>query len=131
MIVDTSALIALAAAEANSDELLQLLHGSSNAAMSAPSYLECFLVADRRSDPVIARRVEALIAEFPIRIVPFTDRHALIARRAYRDYGKGSGHPAGLNFGDCFSYALAIDTDQPLLFVGNDFQHTDVRIAEY
>jgi ribonuclease VapC len=61
--------------------------------------------------------------------MPVTSDQARIARQAYRDYGKRSGHPARLNFGDCFAYALAIDTDEALLFKGDDFGHTDVRRA--
>ncbi|HZA03095.1 MAG TPA: type II toxin-antitoxin system VapC family toxin, partial [Propionibacteriaceae bacterium] len=58
-----------------------------------------------------------------------TPEQARIARMAYRDFGRGSGHPARLNFGDCFAYALAIDSNQPLFYKGDDFRHTDVRSA--
>jgi ribonuclease VapC len=64
-----------------------------------------------------------------IEVVPVSVEQARIARAAYRDFGRGSGHPAGLNFGDCFAYALAIDRDETLLFKGDDFSHTDVRSA--
>ena len=69
------------------------------------------------------------MAEVGIVIEPVTERQARIAREAYRDFGKGSGHPAQLNFGDCFAYALAKDKAEPLLFKGADFAHTDVRRA--
>ena len=68
-------------------------------------------------------------SSFGIEVVPVTDEQARIARQAYRDYGRGSGHPANLNFGDCFSYALAAERREPLLYVGDDFGHTDIRSA--
>jgi len=64
-----------------------------------------------------------------IKVEPVTKRHAEMARQAFRDFGRGSGHPAGLNFGDCFSYALAKQRGEPLLFKGNDFSQTDVLVA--
>jgi ribonuclease VapC len=70
--------------------------------------------------------LDELVERFDIRIEPVTAEQAKIARQAYRDFGKGSGHPAGLNFGDCFSYALAREKREPLLWKGNDFGHTDV-----
>jgi ribonuclease VapC len=73
--------------------------------------------------------LDEVIEEFQIRIEPVTVEQARIARQAYRDYGKGSGHPANLNFGDCFSYALARDKREPILFKGDDFGHTDLRSA--
>ena len=73
--------------------------------------------------------MDELVERFDIRIEPVTAEQAKIARQAYRDYGKGSGHPAGLNFGDCFSYALARDKLEPILYKGDDFVHTDLRSA--
>ena len=81
---------------------------------------------DGSRDPVASRRFDDLIQEAQIIIEPVTEVQARIAREAYRDFGKGSGHPAKLNFGDCFAYALARATGQPLLFRGDDFIHTDV-----
>jgi ribonuclease VapC len=75
------------------------------------------------------RQIDELMEEFSILIEPFTAEQAQIARQAYRDYGRGSGHPANLNFGDCFAYALARVKREPLLFKGDDFVHTDVRSA--
>jgi uncharacterized protein with PIN domain len=68
-------------------------------------------------------------SKLDIEVAPVTPAQAKIARQAYRDFGRGSGHPAKLNFGDCFAYALAIDRNEPLLFKGEDFTHTGVRIA--
>jgi len=77
----------------------------------------------------LGARFEEILEETGIAIEPFTEEQARIARQAYRDYGKGSGHRAQLNFGDCFSYALARVKREPLLFKGDDFVHTDVRAA--
>jgi len=98
--------------------------------MSAASYVELGAVIDRAGDAVASRRVDELLSTAGIAIEAVTDRHALIARQAFRDFGKGSGHPARLNFGDCFSYALAEATGESLLFVGNDFVHTGVASAQ-
>ena len=75
----------------------------------------------------MVREFDTVLADLQISTVPFTAEQALIARAAYRDYGKGSGHPAQLNLGDCFAYALAKDSGEPLLYKGDDFGHTDVR----
>lgn len=91
--------------------------------------MEAAVVVDSNRDPVLSRRFDELLAAARVAVEPVTSRQAGIARQAYRDYGKGSGHPAGLNFGDCFSYALAVDTGQPLLFTGDDFTRTDVASA--
>lgn len=97
--------------------------------MSAGTYLETAIVVDRLSDPLLSRQFDEMIARTGTEIVPVTVQQAELARRAYRDFGKGSGHPARLNFGDCFSYALAADTREPLLFKGDDFVHTDLTPA--
>lgn len=73
--------------------------------------------------------VDRLLAAWRIQVVPLTVEQARLARAAYRDYGRGSGHPARLNLGDCFAYALAADTGQSLLFKGDDFMHTDIPQA--
>ena len=75
---------------------------------------------------MLPRRVDVLLAKFGIQVIPFDENQARLARAAYRDYGRGSGRPAHLNMGDCFSYALAAVTGEPLLFVGDDFTHTDL-----
>ncbi|MEA5053123.1 MAG: type II toxin-antitoxin system VapC family toxin, partial [Propionicimonas sp.] len=88
--------------------------------------VELYAVADVRGDPAQRRRADALLRELGVRIVAFDEGQAAIARDAYRDYGRGSGHPAQLNLGDCFGYALAVQANEPLLFVGDDFARTDV-----
>jgi ribonuclease VapC len=75
---------------------------------------------------VLSRRLDELIDRLGVDIVDVTAAHARLVREAYRDFGRGSGHPAQLNFGDCFAYALARSTRQPLLFKGDDFVHTDI-----
>ena len=86
-------------------------------------------VIDGSGDPIASRRFDDLLNEAGIAIEPVTEAQAKVARAAYRDFGRGSGHPARLNFGDCFAYALAQTTGEPLLFKGDDFVHTDVRSA--
>lgn len=97
--------------------------------MSAATYLEAGIVADGGRDPVAMRVYDSLIALKQISIEPFTADQARIARQANRDFGRGSGHPARLNFGDCMSYALAKVRDEPLLYKGDDFGHTDIISA--
>lgn len=129
MIVDTSALIAILFAEAEGAEFSRIIAGSQSPKLSAGSYVECGAVVDGRRIDAVSREVDPLIAALAIRIVPITEGQARIARQAYRDFGRGSGHPAKLNFGDCFSYALAIESGEPLLWKGDDLGHTDVRSA--
>ena len=93
---------------------------------SAATVVEVAAVLARRLAPEDLRRVERLIDQLGIETVPFDAEQAASARRAYRAYGRGSGHRAGLNLGDCYSYALADITGEPLLYVGDDFAHTDI-----
>ncbi len=87
------------------------------------------IVVDARTDVVGRRRLDDFVVEARILVEPVTEEHARIGREAYRDFGKGSGHPAQLNFGDCFAYALAKQSGEALLFKGSDFGFTDVRPA--
>ena len=95
--------------------------------MSAASFLEAAIVIDRLPNPRASVRFNELLSDLGIIIEPVTAHQATLAREAHRRFGRGSGHPAKLNFGDCFAYALAKYLDEPLLFVGQDFVHTDVR----
>src|SRR5215467_12018023 len=97
--------------------------------ISAANYLESAVVIDGSRDPVASRRFDELVATAELHVEPVTHDQARIAREAYRDFGKGSGHKARLNFGDCFAYALAKATGEPLLYKGRDFAHTDVASA--
>jgi ribonuclease VapC len=129
MILETSALVAILAGEPQRAQLLKALVEADRVRLSAASYLEAAVVVDRLGDPVLSRHLDTLLEELRVEIVPVDLEQARTARGAYRDFGKGSGHPAGLNFGDCFSYALARRTNDELLYVGDDFGHTDVRRA--
>ncbi|WP_407687897.1 type II toxin-antitoxin system VapC family toxin [Mycobacterium sp. HUMS_1102779] len=129
MIVDTSAIIAILREEDDAAVYAEAIATAGARRMSAASYLECGIVLDSQRDPVISRGLDDLIGEAEFIVEPVTERQARLARGAYADFGKGSGHPAGLNFGDCLSYALAIDRREPLLWKGDDFGHTGVRSA--
>lgn len=129
MIVDTSAVVAILRDEPDATAHADAIERAMRRRMSAASYVEVGAVIDRAGDPVASRRVDQLLAAAGIEIEPVTVEQAQIAREAYRDFGKGSGHPAGLNYGDCFSYALAKVTGEPLLFKGDDFGRTDVEPA--
>jgi ribonuclease VapC len=96
---------------------------------SAVNYVEAAAVIDGSRDPVASRRFDDLLRAAQVILEPVTEAQAQIAREAYRDFGKRSGHPASLDFGDCFSYALAKAMAEPLLFKGDDFPHTDVMSA--
>jgi ribonuclease VapC len=129
VIVDTSALVAILKREQGWEHFANALNSADSSRISASSYLELSIVVDRWKDASASARIDELIEQFRITIEPVTIDQARIARQAYRDYGKGSGHPANLNFGDCFSYALARDKREPILFKGDDFVHTDLRSA--
>ncbi len=129
MIVDSSALVAILRDEHHANELSTALVRSTASRISAATFVEVGIVMDRRGDPRLGHGLDDLIALHAISIEPVTERQARIARQAHRDYGRGSGHPAGLNYGDCFAYALARDTGEPLLYVGDDFALTDIRSA--
>jgi len=129
MIVDTSAIIAILYREPKGTACLEALEQSSDIRFSAASLLEASIVRETKGDAVGTEDLDQLLLDFHISIEPVTEVQARIARQAYRRFGKGSGHPACLNFGDCFAYALARDRNEPLLFVGNDFSQTDIRPA--
>lgn len=129
MILDTSAIVAIALNEPERDRLVDAILDATAAKISAASMVEISAVLMRRMAPEDFRRVERLIDQLGIETVPFDAEQAASATRAYRDFGRGSGHPAGLNLGDCYSYALADVTGEPLLYVGDDFAHTDITAA--
>ncbi len=129
MIVDTSALVAIIADEPDVLVFASCLVDAEVARISAATYLELAIVIDARRNPRLSRRMDEVIRDAAAVIEPVTEAQARIAREAYRDYGRGSGHAAGLNFGDCFAYALARDKMEPLLYKGDDFSRTDIRPA--
>jgi ribonuclease VapC len=129
LIIDSSALIAILRAEPEASIMAQAVADAGDRRLSAANFVEIGAVIDRGGDPVASRRYDDLLRAARITIVPVTEAQARLARQAYRDFGKGSGHPAQLNFGDCFAYALARDLNEPLLFLGGDFVHTDITPA--
>lgn len=129
MIVDTSALLAILFAEQDASGLCEGPQGSVAAADVRSELARSRVVVDRRRAARASSRFDDLISETGIALEPVTVEQARIAREAYRKFGKGSGSPVPLNYGDCFAYALAKATGEPLPFKGNDFRHTDVTPA--
>ena len=129
MIIDTSALIAILRAEDDAAAMAYAMEEAAVRRISAANYLETAVVIDSSRDPIASRRFDELVEVAVLSVEPVTREQARIAREAYRDFGKGSGHKAGLNFGDCFAYALAKSAGEPLLYKGDDFVHTDVTPA--
>ncbi len=130
MIVDSSAIVAILGHEDDVDSLAEALVEAPIRRLSAVNYVETAIVIDSRRDPVLSRGLDDFLREAQIKIEGVTPEQARLAREAYRDFGKGR-HRAGLNFGDCFAYALAKDKREPLLFKGDDFRRTDVEVAEF
>ena len=128
MIVDSSAIIAVLKQEPEAASFAALMADDPRVRISAANYVEAGVVIDR-AGPVASRGLDQFIDDAQISIEPVSARQAEVARQAYRDFGKGSGHPAGLNFGDCFAYALAFESGEPLLFKGDDFVHTGIAAA--
>lgn len=129
MIVDSSAIIAMLREEPDAAHFARALLSGAVPRMSAATFVEISVVLDRSRDVSDPRRLDEIIKTVGIRVEPVDVEAAQIARAAHRDFGRGSGHRARLNFGDCFSYALAKQTGEPLLYKGDDFAHTDIRSA--
>ena len=130
MIIDSSAMVAVLRREPEVDRFNKLISQALAPKMSTASYLEVATVLDSARDALVSSCLDNAIRHGRIELVPVTFSQAYIARAAYRDFGRGSGHAARLNFGDCFSYALAKDLNEPLLFKGNNFSLTDVKRVE-
>ncbi|MBW7927862.1 MAG: type II toxin-antitoxin system VapC family toxin [Fimbriimonadaceae bacterium] len=127
MIIDSSVIVAVLHGEPDADHWMTRLRSEfGRLRMSAATYVEAAAVLDRARSPVVSRKFDLFLETFGIEICPVTPEQAQIAREAYRDFGRGSGHRANLNFGDCFSYALAKDRREGLMFKGDDFNHTDL-----
>ncbi|UVO51781.1 type II toxin-antitoxin system VapC family toxin [Sphingomonas sp. SUN019] len=129
MIVDTSALMAIILGEPERDLFIAILASADTLSISAGSWVELGAVIVRRQQHMLEHELLALRDDFEFGVEPVTVIQADLARVAYREYGRGTGHPAKLNFGDCFAYALARETGEPLLFKGNDFSQTDINPA--
>ncbi|OGR10977.1 MAG: ribonuclease [Deltaproteobacteria bacterium RIFOXYB12_FULL_58_9] len=128
MIIDTSAILAVLFAEEDATVFAQTIANADTRLMSAANYLEAAVVVDHQMGAAAGRQLDAFIDRAEIKIESVTREQAELARQAYSDFGKGH-HPAGLNFGDCFAYALAKHTRLPILFKGDDFSHTDLSSA--
>lgn len=128
MVLDTSAVIALLQAEPGAERLATMLEAAGVRRLSTASLVEAAVVMLARYGEAGEREIDVFIQRVGIDVVPVTIDQAEMARSAYRRFGKGR-HPAALNFGDCFAYALAMTLGEPLLFVGSEFGRTDVEVA--
>ncbi|MEH2067996.1 MAG: type II toxin-antitoxin system VapC family toxin [Nostoc sp.] len=130
MVIDTSVILAIIYAEPEELIFIQLIDESEDCLLSAPSYVEASIVLGTKHGQQGVEKLNLLIQALSITIVSFSAEQAQLASEAFLKFGKGR-HPAKLNMGDCFSYALAKSTNQPLLFKGNDFIHTDINQVNY
>ena len=128
MILDTSALVAILYREPEAEAFAQAIHDADASRVSVASYVELSMVVENQLGPEGMRQAEAFLRRAGITLEPVTIEQGELARQAFLDFGKGR-HKAGLNFGDCFSYALAKASGEPLLFKGDDFALTDIEAA--
>ncbi|MGD0569967.1 MAG: type II toxin-antitoxin system VapC family toxin [Candidatus Sulfotelmatobacter sp.] len=126
MVIDTSALVAIMQEESDAEGFLRRIAAAGMRRVSAAALLETAIVLEARSGEKAGDDLDLFLARAKIEIEPVTEEQVQVARKAWRRYGKGSGHAARLNFGDCFSYALAKSLGEELLFKGADFAHTDI-----
>ena len=129
MIIDPSVVVAMLLDEPEASIFADLLQAASVIRLSAASYVELAAVVDGRGDATASGALEPFLRRMHVVIEPFTERQAQLAREAYQRFGRGSGHAARLNMGDCFSYALARDLGEGLLFKGRDFALTDIEMV--
>jgi ribonuclease VapC len=128
VIIDTSAVLAIVLNEPDMRRFAEAIVDAPSARMSVANWLEAAMVVDRRGGPIPASRFSDFIGNTDIELVPVSLPQATLARQAWNTFGRGA-HPAKLNFGDCFAYALAKETREPLLFKGTDFAQTDIEPA--
>lgn len=128
MIIDSSAVLAIFLQESDGRRYLRAVMDADSRRMSVSNWLEATMVVDRRGNDLAVNWLEDFMHDAQIELMPVSVSQATIARRAWRTFGRGV-HPARLNYGDCFAYALAKETREPLLFKGNDFAQTDVEPA--
>jgi len=126
MVLDTSAVLAILQDEPERRKFNEAIEAAETRSLSTASLVECSMIVESRFGADGIRDLDLLVAKAQISLAPVDEEQADLARRAFRKYGKGR-HPAGLNFGDCFSYALSKALQEPLLFKGNDFSQTDVE----
>ena len=130
MVLDTSAIVAVLQAEPEAERLIAALEAAVLRRVSAATLVETGIVMQARYGDAGAHEVDTFVDKLGVDVLALTAEHAALARDAYRRFGKGR-HRAALNYGDCFAYALAMALQEPLLFVGDDFSHTDVPVASY
>ena len=128
MVVDTSALLAIAFVEPDAGRFLDAIEAAATRLISAATALEAAIVVEGRAGRDAGDDLDALVQRLALEVEPVKAEQVRLARAAWRAYGRGN-HPAGLNFGDCFAYALARATGEPLLFKGDDFARTDIAAA--
>jgi ribonuclease VapC len=128
MIVDTSAVVAILYGEPETRDFVERIHAADVCRISVANHVELAMVVESQLGPDGARQAEAFLRRAAVVVEPVTLEQGEFARHAFLDFGKGR-HRAGLNFGDCFAYALAKATGEPLLFKGDDFALTDIRAA--
>lgn len=128
MIIDTSAIVAVLRGEQGARAYAAMIESAPIARISAATYVELGVVIDGLRDPVLSGSLDPFLVSMAVVVESLTASQGRIARAAYQRFGRGSGHPARLNIGDCSSYALAQDLHEPLLFKGNDFKLTDIEI---
>jgi ribonuclease VapC len=128
MIIDTSALVAILYREPETEAFVRRIHAAETSRISVANYVELSIVVEHQFGAEGMRQAEAFFRRAGIVIEPVSVEQGELARQAFLDFGKGR-HRAGLNFGDCFAYALAKAYGEPLLFKGNDFSQTDIQAA--
>jgi ribonuclease VapC len=126
MVIDTSAVVAILQNEPERRKFNEAIEEAETRSMSTASFLETSMILESRYGADGVRDLDLFIAKAKVSLVPVDEDQAHLARRGFQKYGKGR-HPAGLNYGDCFPYALARSLDEPLLFKGTDFSQTDVE----
>ena len=126
MVIDSSVLVAVLFGEPQADSLVEAIAEAQPRLMSAANLLEAAIVVDNQLGPAAGRQLDRFVEQARIEVEPITEQQVRIARQAYLDFGRGN-HPAKLNFGDCFAYALAKASGEPLLFKGDDFEQTDIK----
>jgi ribonuclease VapC len=128
MILDTSSIIAILGEEPDAERYIHAISRAQSCRISAANFVELSIVVEAQFDQEVVQQCDALFHRVGVMIEPVTVEQAHLARQAFHDFGKGR-HPAALNFGDCFAYALSKATGEPLLFKGEDFKKTDVVSA--
>ena len=129
MVIDTSALAAILLREPERRALIEAIEAADARLLSVATFVEISIVVEARHGAEGLRDLDHFISRAGIELVPVDAEHGTVARGAFSRFGRGR-HRAGLNYGDCFSYALAISTGEPLLFKGDDFVHTDVTLVD-